>query len=272
MTRKNSRLRLRIQLLTLTLLVLAPLAVRGQSSPSVAKRSITVADDIGMTRVVPDDTNPNTSGKAAYFSPDGKRFVVVLTKGNPGRDTNDSSLLLYNTADALQAPKPNLLLRMSSSSVREALSQIRWLADNDTLVFLGENPGEVSQIYSFQIKTKTLTKLTNQPTAISAYDITEDGRTLAFLADTPPSKFVDTEHSPAREIVVEGQDVDRIVAGDYSFPEGKKIFWLSLVLRGLGEEPDPSGLGSVSGRGAATCSDSKYPQKCSLRARAICAV
>jgi dipeptidyl aminopeptidase/acylaminoacyl peptidase len=177
-----------------------------------------------MTRLASDDFAPNP-GQAAHFSPDAKRFVVVLTKGNPGQDTNDYSLLLYNTADALHGPKPDSLLKMSSSSVRDAISQVRWLADNDTLVFLGENPGEVSQIYSFNISTKKLKKLTNHSTAIVSYDITRDGRTVAFMAETPALRIVETEPGPSREIVIEGQDLDGILAGDYSLPERNKVFW-----------------------------------------------
>ena len=257
MVQKSGCPKIRTCLLTLTLLLLVPLVVRGQNSPPVTKRPLTVADDIGMTRVEHDDLNPNAGGEPAHFSPDGRRFVLVLTKGNPGQDTNDYSLLLYNTADALRAPKPDVLLKMSSSSARDAISQIRWLADNDTLVFLGENPGEVSQLYSFQIKTKTLKKLTNQPTAVCTYDMTGDGRTFAFVAKPPTAKVADTEeHGPAREIAVEGQELDRILAGDYSLPEGQKVYWQRA---GSPSRPVPVDQGYFPGRGAIFLSpDGRY--------------
>ncbi len=212
-------------LVPLTVILLAPLAVIGQNSPVVVKRPITVADDVGMMRLAPDDFAPNPSGKVAHFSPDGKRFVLVLRRGNLEKNNNDFSLLLYQTADAAEAPKADALLRMSSSSDRDAIGQIRWLADNDTLVFLGENPGEVSQVYSFNISARILKKLTNQPTTVVSYDVTEDGRTIAFMADQPTAKTADTEQGPSREIVIEGQNLDRIVAGDYSLPEGKRVLW-----------------------------------------------
>jgi dipeptidyl aminopeptidase/acylaminoacyl peptidase len=169
----------------------------------------------------------DSGGHVASFSPDGKRFALVLRKGNVEQNTNDFSLLLYQTADALQAPKPEVLLKMSSSSERDAISQIRWLADGDTLVFLGENRDEVSQLYSFQIGNRTLKKLTNQPTAIVNYDITGNGRTIAFMAEPPP-KIVDKEQGPPREIVIEGQYLSQIVAGDYSLPEGNNVFWQTV--------------------------------------------
>jgi len=256
MLQESSCLAVRTCLLLLTLLLLPPLVVRGQNSSPVAKRPITVADGIGMTRMAHDNFNQNASGKSAYFSPDGKRFVVMLTKGNLGQDTNDYSLLLYKTADALHTPKADLLLKLSSSSVRDAISQVRWLADNDTLVFLGENPCELPQVYSFQISTRTLKKLTNQQTAISTYDITGDGRTIAFTADPPAPKILDTGHSPAREVVVEGKDLGRIVAGDYSFLEGQKVFW---QVAGSSARPVPVDRGYFPGRGSIMLSpDGRY--------------
>ncbi|MGB2664446.1 MAG: hypothetical protein WAK48_10605 [Candidatus Acidiferrum sp.] len=167
----------------------------------------------------------DSAGDIASFSPDGKRFALVLRKGNVEGNTNDFSLLLCQTADALQGPKPQILLKMSSSSERDAISQIRWLADNDTLVFLGEKPGEVSQLYSFQISNGVLKKLTHHPTAIITYDISGNGRAIAFKAEPEERKILDKQQGSSREIVIEGQDLYRILAGDYSLPEGNKVFW-----------------------------------------------
>jgi dipeptidyl aminopeptidase/acylaminoacyl peptidase len=246
MVQTSSRLRIGIRLMLSASMLLVTLAAYGQNSLPPAKRPITVTDGIEMTRIVLDESNPDTNGKAASFSPNGKQFIVVRRKGNLGQDTNDQSLLLYLTADTFHAPKPEILLEMCTSSVREAIRQIRWLADNDTLIFLGENTGEVSQVYSFQISTRTLKKLTNQPTAVSTYDITRDGHILAFIAAPPPRKALDTEHDHAREIVVEQQELDRIVAGDYVAPEADKVFW---QVTGSSPHPVPVDQGFFPRRG-----------------------
>ncbi len=211
----------------MSLVFLSAFGTYGQVSLSSTKRPISISDGITMTRWagIGSFSGGDSGGYVASFSPDGKRFALVLRKGNLEQNTNDFSLLLYQTADALQALKPEVLLKMSSSSERDAIRQIRWLADNDTLLFLGENPGEVSQLYSFQIGNRMLKKMTNQVTAIIDYDIAKDGRTIAFMAEPPAPKIVDKEQGPSREIVIEGQDLYRIVAGDYSLPEGKKLFW-----------------------------------------------
>jgi dipeptidyl aminopeptidase/acylaminoacyl peptidase len=211
--------------LSISLAVLVASSTYGQVSST--KRPITVYDGVTMTRWAGNSSffGDDSDRHAASFSPDGKRFVLVLRKGNPEQNTNDFSVLLYQTTDALQGPKPEILLKMSSSSGRDAISRIRWLADNDTLLFLGENPGEVSQLYSFQIGNRTLKKLTNQPTAIINYDCTRNGGTIAYIAERSASKVIEREQRPSREIVIGGQYLFQIVAGDYSLTDGNRVFW-----------------------------------------------
>ena len=118
------------------------LSVRVQAccgdSLSYDKRGITVADSVEISTL--DSPADIYAGQPApYFSPDGKHFVVVVRKANIEQDTNDSSVLLYETREALSSPKTDVLLKMSSSSSeRYSIRQIRWLPDNETLVFLGE--------------------------------------------------------------------------------------------------------------------------------------
>jgi dipeptidyl aminopeptidase/acylaminoacyl peptidase len=223
MNDRNTRL---FQLIGLFLLALHCLlsSALGQA-PSSQKRTITAADGVTMTHAVHVSSDPNKSGEAAYFSPDGTKFVIVLKKGNIKRDTNDYSVLLYHTENALQAPRPDVVLNMSSSSVRDGIAQIRWLDDNDTLVFLGENPGQITQLYSFQVSTRKLNKLTNQPRPLLTYDISRDGGAFVYTLDPPDPSATDTSRERAREVAIEGQDVERIMEGDYSLPKGPELYW-----------------------------------------------
>jgi len=187
------------------------------------KRPITVADAVEMTRL--EDTSfISGNSSVAHFSPDGTKFVVVLRKGNIKRKTNDFSLLLYKTAEALHSPEPELLLKMSSSSIRDAITRIRWLPDNETLVFLGENPGEKPQVYTFNLNSKQLKKLTDHPNTIYDYAITDDGRELVFRAASPSMDAAYPEQSPVKEVVIDGQELVSLLEGDYSQPEGQHIF------------------------------------------------
>jgi dipeptidyl aminopeptidase/acylaminoacyl peptidase len=71
---------------------------------------------------------------------------------------------------------------MSSSSNRDAITHVKWLDDSDTVVFLGERPGETAGVYSLNVKTVQVKKLTNHSTPIVAYDISGDGQVIAFQA------------------------------------------------------------------------------------------
>jgi dipeptidyl aminopeptidase/acylaminoacyl peptidase len=71
---------------------------------------------------------------------------------------------------------------MSSSSNRDAIAHIKWLNDSETVVFLGERPGETPEIYSLNVETKRLKKLTNNSTPVLAYDISDDGQVIVYEA------------------------------------------------------------------------------------------
>jgi len=83
----------------------------------------------------------NLKDRAAIFSPDHERFLVVLKKGNLERNTNEFSVLLYETAAALKAPAPRILLTMSTSSNHEAIRDIKWRQDGQAFFFLGGKHG-----------------------------------------------------------------------------------------------------------------------------------
>src|SRR6266404_817411 len=221
-----------------------PGAGKHRDSAAESKRPIVVADAIEMTRLA-DYTyrqGGDPKGRVAQFSPDGKQFVIVLRKGNLRKNTNEYSLVLYRTADVFHSPKPNLLVTMSSTSNRDAIGMVKWLADNETVVFQGENPGEGPQVYSFNIHARRLRKLTNHPTGIANYDITPDGFAILFLADPPPEKPFEKEKIYPQGIVIEGQRLTDILAGDYS---GNQLFGAEHLYIQSGEDaPTPIPIGT----------------------------
>ena len=151
---------------------------QAKSESVTAKRPVTVADSIQMTRLGDPqyiDGAPS-KGLVAKFSPDGKRFVVVLRKGNLETNTNEYSLILFETDEVFRSPNPRVLLSMSSSSNRPAIQNVAWLDDNDTILFLGENPGETTQLYSLKCSSKELKKLTNHATNLSSFVAGEEWR------------------------------------------------------------------------------------------------
>src|SRR6266481_5727694 len=105
-----------------------------RDSPKTQKRPVTVADAILMTRIA-GSPYPAVRPKSGFaiFSPDGKRFAIVLSQGNIGKNANDCTLLVFKTADIPQGGEPSKLLVFSTSSDRPGIQTLEWSKDNDTI-------------------------------------------------------------------------------------------------------------------------------------------
>jgi hypothetical protein len=218
-----------VSLLTVVLLVAATSSGQ-QGKPQRSQRAVTVTDAIEMTRLGdPSYFNNSPVFQVANFSPDGTRFIVILTKGDLKHNTNRYSLLLFKASRVFNSPKPEVILTMSSSSNREAIKDLKWLADNETVVFIGENLRESPQVYTLNIRTKLLTRLTDHLTPIVGLDTTENADDLIFEADPPNKRIIDTQQVRRDGIVVTSQLLRQLLAGDcYKFVaslrEGEQVF------------------------------------------------
>jgi len=186
------------------------------SESAVAKRPVTVEDFIGMTRLgdpLYNDGAPS-KGLVAKFSPDEKRFVVVLRKGNLETNTNEYSLILFQTDEVFRSPSPRVLLSMASSSNRPAIQNVVWLDDNDTILFLAEHPGETTQLYSFKCSSKELKKLTNHSTNLTSFVAAANGGEIVFDAENPELPFVN-EGTARKGIIVTNELLNDLMAGKH---------------------------------------------------------
>jgi dipeptidyl aminopeptidase/acylaminoacyl peptidase len=195
-----------------------------QLSPALApaqeprqKRPATVEDAIRMVRIAGHLSNLSYAGSLtedfAYFSPDRKQFVVILKKGNLEKNTNDYQLLLFQTNEVFSSPTPRTLTTMCSSSNREAITDVAWLADNATILFRGENPGETSQLYSVNSKSGELRKLTYHPTSIVAFSSDTKGQTIAYAAEKPAQPVL-TEAARREGVIVAREDMTELLIGE----------------------------------------------------------
>lgn len=207
--------------------------------PSIAageskKRTVTVADSIQMTRFgdpIYVDGAPS-KGIVANFSPDGKSFVVLLKKGNLETNTNEYSLVLFETGESFQSPKPRVLVSLASSSNRPAIDHVRWLDDDDTILFLGERPREQTELYSLKCSTKEMTKLTSSATYLTSFVATESGEQIAYTAKNPFSTFL-TENALRNGIAVTNERITDLIRGGYGGTESGDD---SLFVKRLGQE------------------------------------
>jgi dipeptidyl aminopeptidase/acylaminoacyl peptidase len=165
-------------------------------------RTVTVADSIEMT----------SSESAAKFSPDGTKFVVVLRKGNLEKNTNQYSLVLWRTEGIFHSASAQTLVTMSSSSNRPAIQNITWMQDNTTIAFLGENPGDVQQVYTVNTVTHIVSKLTSHPTSLLCYSMTPQKDRFAYVAEAPIESLVDVQ-ARRKGIVISAQRLDLLLGG-----------------------------------------------------------
>ncbi len=160
--------------------------------PALSKRPVTVEDTIRMTRVAGplDATAYRGAGPTsgfAVFSPNGKCFVIVISKGDLAKNTNDYSLLLFRTADIFRSPTPTILATFSSASNRAGISEPSWSRDNRTIFFLGARGAGPTQLYSIRSGSGQLRRLSNHPTSLVSYAMSASPGAFAFAAETPDS-------------------------------------------------------------------------------------
>lgn len=184
-------------------------------------RAVTIADVIGMTEMAESDHSNGDLLTVAQSSPDGKTIIAVVRKGNLERNTNDFSLLRWRTAEIFKLSQPEVLLTMSSSSNRSAIEKLSWI-DNETVAFLGENPNETHEVYTFNLRKRKLKRMTQHPTNVTAYSIAEDGNTIAYSAGQPISSIFD-ERSRKQGLSITTQWLNRLIEGvdGGDFPWGK---------------------------------------------------
>jgi dipeptidyl aminopeptidase/acylaminoacyl peptidase len=178
------------------------------------KRPVTVADAIQMGKFGdPDELwGSPLSTQLAHFSPDGKKVVVLIRKGNLTSNTREYSLLFWRTDQILRSVPPKVLLTMSSSSNRQGINNVTWLGDSERIAFSGEHPGETQQVYVLDIRTRSLKKVTSHPSNVISYTITSDGEAAVYLAE-PPVKSIWNEKTRRAGVLVSTQLLSTLVAG-----------------------------------------------------------
>jgi dipeptidyl aminopeptidase/acylaminoacyl peptidase len=174
----------------------------------------------------------SAEGRVAQFSPNGRWFVIVLRKGNLKNNVNEFSIYLFKTDTVLATPKPDRLLTMKSSSNREAVKDLRWLDNNETFAFIGEEPGRAAQVYTFNIRDRKLVQRTKHATPIRAFATTGNGQRLLYVAEAPPRQIADKE----REVVIGGQSLSTILAADSSY-KTYDSFWKDQLFSQIRRKP-----------------------------------
>ena len=202
------------------LLVPESVSAHEKRTEAVRSRHPTVADAIEMTNVsrpegVPQGQSPIDFSDVGILSPDGERVVLVVKKGNLERNTNDFTLLMWDSQSVLSkgSVTPRRLLTMSSSSNESAIADVRWLPDGASLMFLGEPEGETRQVYVLDVRTGVLVKKTRVSGNVLSYGISATGKTLAYVVDQPEGPLTDDNMHRHGLVVRPGDSVGDIIRG-----------------------------------------------------------
>ncbi len=192
--------------------------VPDRASLTSTQRPVTVPDVIRMTRLTA-DLNP----EAVQPSPDCTYQLVVVKHGDLDHNTNEYAILLWRSATLLAAPHADTLVRLASSSNRPAIDHVTWWADNQTIAFLGEHPGERHQLYTFNIRTRRLRKITSHPTNLLSYSMTPTGDRVTYVAEEPAHELFD-QTNLRTGLVVSTQSVWDLVLGHNATPKHFQLF------------------------------------------------
>jgi dipeptidyl aminopeptidase/acylaminoacyl peptidase len=215
-SRKHGMIWAQISVLTCVLPALAGGSAAHGREGSRGQSQLEVTNAIAMTRLA-DNLYFNgepAAGRVASFSPDGKRFVVVLRRGHLEKNTNEFSLYVFDTADARGERRPEPALTMSSSSNRDAIHDLEWLDDNQTVAFVGERQNEQAQVYTFNFATGQLRNQTEHPTSVTSFDISRDGRVILYAAELPTRRQDSSRAVEWEGLAITGQSLPSLLAGD----------------------------------------------------------
>jgi dipeptidyl aminopeptidase/acylaminoacyl peptidase len=192
-----------------------------QETSHPTKRPVTVTATIQMTTLgIPDnmlsgdDRYLEDAGLVAHFSPDRKRFFIVLKSGNLDHNSNRYSILLFETAKAFHGVSSGPVLTLESSTNDEAIKNPKWLDDNETISFIGQSADGLSQVFAFDTIGKHLDQLTNHPTSIIDYDIGSGGKTVLFKAYPPTDETTATERVRRMGVLVTNEGLAELLQGD----------------------------------------------------------
>lgn len=180
------------------------------------KRPVTVADAITATRVA-GTPYPYFTPKTGFavFSPNGKYFVVVISRGDIKHNANDYSLMVFRTDDLSGKVFPKPLVTFASTSNRAGISNVTWRKDNDTILFLGARADQPTELYSLKYSTVRLKQLTDHRQSLVSYGMSENGDVLVYAAE-PPERPVISQNTLRHGFDVGTERVADLVRGSIS--------------------------------------------------------
>jgi dipeptidyl aminopeptidase/acylaminoacyl peptidase len=156
--------------------------VDGAPSAETPDHSFTVKQSIQLTRF-------ERTGAAPQFSPDGRYFAVVTSRGILQSDRIESTLrvfrvqevIQYINSDRSQQPRARTVAKVSvtpqaeyNNSYEPTISGVRWLPDSPSILFLAQNSRGNRQLRRVSLDTRLVQPLTPEDHDVSQFDSNGD--------------------------------------------------------------------------------------------------
>jgi dipeptidyl aminopeptidase/acylaminoacyl peptidase len=146
------------------------------------QRHFTVEDSIAMQRFV--DPDPEASGRVTSFSPNGRCFVVVTTRGLLKDNLLESTIWLFDVNSVRQfalhpeaePPAPKILVRLKGMNDTEPgdspsmVRGLRWAADSQSVLFLGRDGSTEWHLYDVSVGEQKIARISPLGQSVAAFD------------------------------------------------------------------------------------------------------
>jgi dipeptidyl aminopeptidase/acylaminoacyl peptidase len=192
------------------------------------KRAVCVGDAIAMTRLADPSyfRGVPADGKVGDYSPNGARFIVVVRKGDLSTDSNLYSIFLFETAHIFEAHRAKPLITMSTSTNRPGIAEVKWLADSQTLAFLGAPHDSPSQVYLLNVHTRRLVQKTHHTTSVEHFDISGDGKEVLFSAESHALSDSLTAQQHRDGVIIQNQSLEDLLGRRFNGDSGTETVFL----------------------------------------------
>jgi len=146
------------------------------------KLPLKVADVIESAQILKDGRDD-----PVLLSPDGKRYLIILVRGDLRRNGSWVELLSGSAVSLKAAARVRVVVRLFSKSgaqTRDLIKNVRWLVDSAHVAFLWDDGRRPPRIVSVDVRTGQLRTLAEHVTPILRYDLSGDGQTILFAAES----------------------------------------------------------------------------------------
>ena len=115
---------------------------------------------------------------------------------------------------------------MSSSTNRPGIAEVKWLADSQTLAFLGAPHDSPSQVYILNVRTHRLVQKTHHLTSVDHFDISGDGKEVLFSAESQALSASLTAQQRREGVVIQNQSLEDLLGRRFNNDSGTESVFL----------------------------------------------